>query len=125
MLMGEPGSAPEATASVDGVLFLHVAVPALVLSTMGQIAVVSMLNVPRLLCDRNVDGGLTLLTVVEVQPGPLNQTSSAVASIWALSILFMSVAVAPLRMLRTYDARSAHVAVGAFANGPWPVPSPL
>src|ERR687887_260284 len=101
MLMGEVGRAPAATASVDGVLFLHVALPVLRLSTMGQIAVVSILKVPRLLWLRKLDGGLTLFSVVDVQPGPLNQTSSAVASICAFSILFMSVADAPLRIPAT------------------------
>src|ERR1043165_3560726 len=101
MVMGEVGTAPDATASVEGKAFLHVAVPAVVLSTIGQTAVVSILNVPRLLCDRKFDGGLTLLIVVEVHPGPLNQTSKAVPSICALSILFMSVAVALVRMPET------------------------
>src|ERR1051325_2332101 len=78
MDIGELGTAPEATASVEGELFLQVAVPAVVLSTIGQTAVVSILKVPRLLCDRKFEGGFTLLRVVDVQPGPLNQTSSAV-----------------------------------------------
>ena len=52
MDIGELGTAPAATASVDGVLFLHVAVPVLRLSTIGQTAVVSMLKVPRLLWER-------------------------------------------------------------------------
>ena len=50
--IGEVGSAPEATAFVDGRLFLHVAVPVVVLSNIGQTAVVSILNEQRLLCDR-------------------------------------------------------------------------
>ena len=48
------------TAFVDGRLFLQVAVPVDVLSTIGHTAVVSILNVPRLLCDRKLDGGLML-----------------------------------------------------------------
>src|SRR6266498_1788569 len=92
MDIGELETAPDATAFVEGKLFLHVAVPAVVLSTIGHTAVVSMLNVPRLLCDRKFDGGLTAPIFVAVQPGPLNQTSSAVPIICALSILFISVA---------------------------------
>jgi hypothetical protein len=78
-----------------------VAVPVLRLSIIGQIAVVIMLNVPRLLWDRNWDGGLMPLIFVEVHPGPLNQTSNAVPSICAFSMLFMLVAEAPFRMLAT------------------------
>src|SRR5439155_11752894 len=98
MLMGDVGTAPAATASVDGRPFLHVAEPVLRLSTIGQTDVVSMLNVPRLLCERKFDGGLMLPIFVDVQPGPLNHTSSAVPSIWAFSMLFMLVADAPERM---------------------------
>jgi hypothetical protein len=78
---------------------LHVAEPVLRLSTIGQIAVVSILNVPRKLWLRKFDGGLTLVIVVEIQPEPLNHTSSAAPSICALSMLFMLLADAPLRML--------------------------
>src|SRR2546428_5394469 len=99
--IGDVGTAPAATASVEGFPPLHVAVPVLRLSTIGQIAVVSMLNAPRLLWDRNFDGGLPFPIDVDVQPGPLNHTSSAVPIICALSILFMFVADAPLRMFKT------------------------
>src|SRR6266702_4548863 len=113
MAIGEVGTAPDAAASVDGVLFWQVAVRVVVLSTIGQTAVVSILNVPRLLCERKVDGGLTLPIFVDAQPGPLNHTSSAVPIICAFSMLFMLVADAPLRMPDTWVASALHP-VGAL-----------
>src|SRR3954454_1391361 len=122
--MGELGNAPAVTAFVDGAMFLHVAVPVLRLSTIGQIAVVIMWKEPRLLFERNCDGGLIPLFFVEVHPGPLNQTSSALASICALSMTFMLVADAPFRMLETYVFRVEQT-VDAPPNGPAPEPSPV
>src|SRR3954452_374412 len=122
--IGDEGKAPEATGSGDGVLFLQVAVPVVVLSTIGQTAVVFIWNVPRLLCARKFDGGFTVPTFVAVQPGPLNQTSRAVLSICALSMVFMFVADAPVRMFETYVARSPQV-TGAVAYGPLMPPRPL
>src|SRR5436309_13892883 len=121
--IGDVGTAPAATESVDGVLFLQVAVPVLRLSTIGQTAVVSILNAPRVLWLRKLDGGLTLFRVVDVQPGPLNHTSSAVPSICAFSMLFMLVAEAPLRTLNTYVFRLEQL-VGALLKGPAPAPRP-
>src|SRR5213592_3268949 len=121
--IGDVGTAPAATASVDGVLFLQVAVPVLRLSTIGQTAVVSMFNVPRELCEKKIDGGLTLPIFVDLQPGPLNHTSSAVPSICAFSMLFMLVADAPLRTLNTYVFRLEQL-VGALLKGPAPAPRP-
>src|SRR6266480_3315587 len=59
MDIGDVGTAPAVTALVDGNPSLQVADPVLRLSTIGHTAVVSMLNVPRLLCCRKVDGGFT------------------------------------------------------------------
>ena len=117
IVIGDDGNAPERTPSVDGRPPRQVAVPVVVLSTIGQMAVVSILNVPRWLCDKKFEGGLILLRAVLVHPGPLNQTSRAVPNICAFNILFILVAEAPLRMLDTYVARLEQL-VGALLNGP-------
>src|SRR5690242_2820142 len=84
------GTAPEANAFVDGWLFEQVAVPAVLLSTIGQTAVRSTRNPPKDPGARKLDGGLILpLAGRAIRAGSLKYTSRAVANICAFSIVFM------------------------------------
>src|ERR1041384_5691437 len=65
-------TAPAVNALVDGVLFRHVAVPVLRLSTIGQTAVKSITKEPSdELAAKKTDGGFVFPTAVDVHPGPL------------------------------------------------------
>src|SRR2546423_807935 len=105
--MGDDGTAPAATASVDGVLFVQFADPALRLSTIGQIAVVFIFNVPRLLCCRKFEGGLRLPLFVLVQATPL--LSPEVASSLTVAVLLYVV-----QALRTTVTERVYVKVNVF-----------
>ena len=64
--MQPDGKAPDVKPLVDGFPLVQEAVPALVLSTIWQIDVVSMLTPPSDPCVRKLDGGLIPDFVVDV-----------------------------------------------------------